>query len=285
MYSNWWWSCLENQTLSSDNDKENNNCSKPVKYFDHNLELNWSMLFGPIASSVFPVVILVAVIFLTGKPRRVLPLVLSPGKDVWWFALCLFFIYEKKTYGETSSWKESKVEYKRNKKITYETGKFAPFLSSSWSPRGQCSQNSHSIFSPNRWGNATSEVSEVQSFRTHLEPHRQGRPRLTFGPRDTTAEVKECAVKIQWSHSWTVTPKSPWHLTFSGPLGELLLRAATFCSASFCMPGTQKDHISSGTAARLFFLNYYRHDRQFYVEHVIPDRKSFQKVFLDFTIK
>lgn len=60
--------------------------------------------------------------------------------------------------------------------------------------------------------------------------------------------------KIQWRHSWTVTPKSPWHLPFSGPWGELLLRPATFCSASLYMARTEKDPISSATAARLVFL-------------------------------
>lgn len=81
--------------------------------------------------------------------------------------------------------------------------------------------------------------------------------------------------KIQWRHSWTVTPKSPWHLPFSGPWGELLLRPATFCSASLYMARTEKDPISSATAARLvFFITAKRSC----VEQFIPDRKSFHKV-------
>lgn len=111
------------------------------------------------------------------------------------------------------------------------------------------------FLAPNRRGNATSEVSEVQSFRTHLEPHQQGHPGLTFGPAGRhSRRQRVCGVCVCRRFSGDTAGQSPLnHPDISHSQGHWESCDGDqqhFRASLSHMAGTEKDHISSATAAR-----------------------------------
>lgn len=74
-------------------------------------------------------------------------------------------------------------------------------------------QSSHSIFSPNRRGNATLGSSgvvlgAVQSFLPHPEPHWQGHPGPTSGPAGYHSRGQRALSVLRMQ--WRLSPCGPW---------------------------------------------------------------------------